>query len=46
VIDHVEFVPRLRWLTGAFVRRDVERIFAYRQRVLPTLFTAEATRPH
>jgi len=38
VIDHVEFVPRLRWLTGAFVRRDVRRIFDYRKGVLPRLF--------
>ncbi|HSK09961.1 MAG TPA: SRPBCC family protein [Vicinamibacterales bacterium] len=34
VIDRVEFVPRLRWITGRLVRRDVARIFAYRQRAL------------
>ena len=45
VIDDVEFVPRLRWLTGAFVRRDVERIFTYRQAVLPTILTEEAMPP-
>lgn len=38
VIDHVEFVPRLRWLTGGFVRRDVQRIFEYRETALKGLF--------
>ena len=38
VIDHVEFVPRLRWISGRLVQRDVERIFAHRQRTLPLLF--------
>ncbi|MEP6593151.1 MAG: CDP-paratose 2-epimerase, partial [Acidobacteriota bacterium] len=37
VIDHVEFLPRLPWLTRGFVRRDVERIFAYRQETLAQL---------
>jgi len=36
--DHVEFVPRVPWLTRAFVRRDVARIFDYRQRALVRLF--------
>lgn len=45
VIDHVEYVPRARWLSTPLVRRDVERIFAYRQDVLPTLLTEEATPP-
>jgi len=40
VIDHVEFVPRLRWVSGWMVRRDVERIFAYRQETLPRIFGA------
>lgn len=44
VIDHLEYVPRLRWLTGSIVRRDVERIFSYRRQVLPGLLT-EAARP-
>lgn len=44
VIDHVEYVPRVRWISGALVRRDVERIFDYRQRVLPEVLTGEATR--
>ena len=34
VIDRVEFVPRLRWVTAHIVRRDVERIFEFRQEVL------------
>lgn len=38
VIDHVEYVPRARWLSAALVRRDVERIFEYRQQTLATLF--------
>jgi ligand-binding SRPBCC domain-containing protein len=43
VTDHVEYLPRMRWVSSAFVRRDVERIFAYRQEILPTLLRAEAT---
>jgi ligand-binding SRPBCC domain-containing protein len=43
VTDHVEYVPRLRWLSSVFVRRDVSRIFAYRQKMLPRLLTAAAT---
>jgi len=39
VIDHVDYVPRFRWLTGALVRRDVERIFDYRQQALAELFS-------
>jgi ligand-binding SRPBCC domain-containing protein len=37
VIDHVEFVPRAAWLSSRMVRRDVERIFAFRQATLPSL---------
>lgn len=40
VIDVVEFVPRLRWVSGRMVKRDVERIFAYRQQTLAQLFSA------
>ncbi len=36
--DHMEFVPRVAWLMRAFVRRDVTRIFDYRQRTLVRLF--------
>jgi ligand-binding SRPBCC domain-containing protein len=45
VTDRVEYVPRLRWVSSPFVRRDVERIFAYRQEILPSLLTAATTRP-
>jgi ligand-binding SRPBCC domain-containing protein len=37
VIDHVEYVPRARWISGRMVRRDVGRIFDYRQQTLPKL---------
>jgi ligand-binding SRPBCC domain-containing protein len=39
VIDDVEFVPRVAWLTGWRVRGDVEKIFDYRTEKLKTLFT-------
>ena len=39
-IDHVEYVPRARWLSAGLVRRDVERIFDYRQQTLASLFGA------
>ena len=38
VIDEVAFVPRARWVSGGLVRRDVERIFAYRQQTLAREF--------
>jgi ligand-binding SRPBCC domain-containing protein len=34
VHDHVAFTPRAAWLTGRWVRRDVERIFAFRRGAL------------
>jgi ligand-binding SRPBCC domain-containing protein len=40
VIDHVEYLPRARWLSGSMVQRDVARIFEYRQSMLPRLLTA------
>lgn len=40
VIDDVEYVPRARWLSAGLVRRDVERIFEYRQQTLASLFGA------
>lgn len=40
VIDRVAFLPRFRRLTGAWVQRDVERIFDYRHEVLPQLLRA------
>lgn len=46
VIDHVEYVPRLRRVTASLVRRDLERIFDYRQLTLRQHFAslAEARR--
>jgi len=38
VIDEVEFLPRFARLTGPVVRRDVERIFRYRQDALRQIF--------
>ncbi len=38
VIDEIAFVPRLRRVSGRMVRRDVERIFAYRQQALAGVF--------
>lgn len=38
VIDEITFVPRFRWVSGSVVRRDVERIFAYRQQALARVF--------
>lgn len=40
VVDDVEFVPPLRSVTGRWVRRDVERIFDYRQATLREMFRA------
>lgn len=37
VIDHVEYVPRAAWLSMRLVRRDVQRIFSYRQSTLAGL---------
>jgi ligand-binding SRPBCC domain-containing protein len=38
VIDEVEYLPRTAWLTARVVRRDVERIFSYRQDALQQIF--------
>jgi ligand-binding SRPBCC domain-containing protein len=35
VVDHVEYLPRVAWLSRGWVQRDVERIFAYRRDALP-----------
>ncbi len=40
IIDEVEFVPRLRWVTGPKVRRDVQHIFDYRKETLHRTFTS------
>ena len=37
VIDVVRYVPRAAWISARLVRRDVERIFAYRAAELPRL---------
>jgi len=34
VTDHVEYLPRVAWLSRRWVRRDVERIFDYRREAL------------
>jgi ligand-binding SRPBCC domain-containing protein len=34
VIDHVEYLPRARWLSAPLVRRELDRIFTYRQEAL------------
>lgn len=34
VIDDVDYAPRAEWLSGALVRRELHRIFAYRHDVL------------
>ena len=39
VIDHVDYLPRARMLSGRMVRRDVERIFAFRQVALTSAFS-------
>jgi ligand-binding SRPBCC domain-containing protein len=38
VIDDVEYVPRLAWLTARVVQRDLRRIFSYRQDALRQIF--------
>lgn len=38
VIDRVDYAPRVGWLSGALVRRDVGRIFDYRQQALRGIF--------
>jgi ligand-binding SRPBCC domain-containing protein len=38
VIDEVEYQPRFAWMTAPVVRRDVERIFRYRQEALRQIF--------
>jgi ligand-binding SRPBCC domain-containing protein len=38
VIDEVEYLPRAAWITASVVRRDVERIFHYRQDALRQSF--------
>ena len=44
VSDHVEYAPRAAWLSLWLVQRDVQRIFAFRQRTLAQVFGADHTR--
>jgi ligand-binding SRPBCC domain-containing protein len=44
VIDEVEYVPRAAWMTSRMVRRDVERIFRYRQGALQQIFQHSSLR--
>ena len=39
VIDHVDYAPRVGWLSGAVVRRDLCRIFDYRHEALRRMFS-------
>ena len=41
VLDDVDYVPLGAWVTGRFVRRDVERIFEYRQHALQRIFAED-----
>jgi ligand-binding SRPBCC domain-containing protein len=38
VIDEVDYAPRAAWLSGPLVRRDLQRIFAYRHEMLGRTF--------
>ena len=38
VIDRVHYLPRVGWLSGALVRRDIRRIFDYRHATLREIF--------
>jgi ligand-binding SRPBCC domain-containing protein len=41
VIDRVDYAPRVGWLSGAVVRRDLGRIFDYRHDALRRIFSRE-----
>ena len=43
IIDSVEYRPRANWITGSFVKRDVERIFEYRENALRRIFSNETS---
>ena len=38
VTDRVEYKPRAHWISASLVRRDLDRIFAYRHDVLREIF--------
>jgi ligand-binding SRPBCC domain-containing protein len=40
VIDDIAYLPRFGWFTGGFVRRDLERIFAFRHNALHEIFAS------
>lgn len=44
VVDHVQYLPRAAWVSNALVRRDLERIFTYRQEALPRLLASPGHR--
>ena len=44
VIDQVDYAPRVGWLSGTLVRRDLDRIFAYRHQVLRQVFQRSGRR--
>lgn len=45
VVDEVEFLPRVSWLSTWLVRRDVRRIFEFRQRQLGRLLSGDHVKP-
>lgn len=38
VTDHVEFLPRARWISSRWVERDLQRIFGFRRSELERIF--------
>ena len=46
VIDRVEYMPRVAWLSRRWVQRDVERIFAYRREALARELAMDRWRRH
>ena len=46
VLDHVEYLPRVAWLSRRWVQHDVERIFAYRREALARELTLLESRGH
>jgi ligand-binding SRPBCC domain-containing protein len=42
VTDQVDYAPRLGWVSGALVRRNLRRIFAYRHEALRGYFRSRA----
>ena len=41
IVDEVEYLPRLAWLTSRWVRRDLHRIFHYREIALQEWFARD-----